>query len=121
MDELTVKSSDPPVKTVTEARDAPRNRVEDRLNIRRRLADHPQDFRRRRLLFQRLAYLRMSLRERLILLLQFREQPNILDGNDCLVRERSYQFHLLVSERLHVRATNRDDSDDSPIAKHRDL
>jgi hypothetical protein len=50
-----------------------RNRIKHRLNVGRRAGDHTQDFARRRLLLQRF--------------LKFLKQPDILNGDDCLISE----------------------------------
>ena len=60
----------------------------DRLEIGRRARDDPQNLARRRLLLQGLGHLGMGLRERLVLLLQLREQAHVLDGDHRLVGER---------------------------------
>src|SRR5262252_7901402 len=56
---------------VTQLHHALGDRIENRLHVRWRLADHPKDLARSRLLLQRL--------------LRFVEQPHILDGDDRLV------------------------------------
>ena len=54
--------------------------VEHRLHVRRRAADDAEHFGRRRLMLQRLAQFCVAL-------LDFFEQPHVLDGDDGLVGE----------------------------------
>ena len=61
----------------------------------------------RRLLLQRLGHLRMGLRERPVLLLQFREQAHVLDGDDGLVGERLEERDLLLSRMAGARPPRR--------------
>ena len=72
------------------------DRVEDRLDVRRRARYNPQDLGRRGLLLQRLRHLCVGRRERPILLLEFREQPHVLDGDDGLVGEGLEQGEMLI-------------------------
>ena len=65
----------------TNPRGALDDRVEDRLHIRRRAADDAEHLGRRRLMLQGLAQFRVAF-------LQFLEQPNILDGDHGLSRQR---------------------------------
>src|SRR5262245_33528334 len=57
--------------------------------------------------------------ERLILLLQFCEQPNILDGDDRLVREGLHQFDLALCEWADLGAHARDHAERHAIAEQR--
>jgi hypothetical protein len=77
------------------------NRVEDWLHVSRRLADNTQDFACRGLLSERLS-------ERAILLLQFAEQPHILDSDDGLIGESLEQRHLPVGKRADLLSEERD-------------
>jgi hypothetical protein len=61
------------------------DRVEHRLHISRRLADHLQDVGGGDLLVKCLGYPRMGLGQRPVLLLEFRKQPHVLDSDDRLV------------------------------------
>ena len=54
--------------------------VEDRLHVRGRAADDAEHLGRCRLMFQGFAQLRIAL-------LDLLEEPNILDGNNCLISE----------------------------------
>src|SRR4249920_787764 len=56
------------------------DRTKNRLNIGRRASDYPEDVARRGLLIQRF-------REVAVALLQFLEQPHVLDGDDSLLRK----------------------------------
>ena len=67
------------------------NGIQHRLNIRRRAGDHAQDLTRRGLLLQRL--------------LEFLEQPHILDGDHRLVGEGFEKLDLRRGEGAHLGAT----------------
>jgi hypothetical protein len=54
------------------------------------------------LLLKRLGHLRVGLRECLVLLLQFREQPHILNGDDRLIREGLEERDLLGREGIRL-------------------
>src|SRR5262249_4624656 len=64
------------------------NHVEHRLNVGRRAGDNAQDFARGRLLLQGL--------------LQFLEQPNVLDGNHRLIGEGFKQLDLRRGEGTYL-------------------
>ncbi len=68
-----------------------RDRIQHRLNIRRRAGDDTQDFTRRSLLLQRF--------------LEFLEQPDVLDGDHGLVGEGFEQLDLRRGEGAHLGAT----------------
>src|SRR5262249_22100576 len=85
--------------------------VENRLYVSRRLADHAQDLGRGRLLVQGFAHLGMGLRERRVLLLQLREQPHVLDGDDGLVGEGLEKCGLAFGERSGLGTPNGDAAD----------
>ena len=70
-------------------------------NIRRRAGNHAQDFTRGSLLFQRL--------------LEFVEQPDVLDGNHRLVGESLKQFDLRRGEGAHLDATRGQCSNEFPL------
>jgi hypothetical protein len=57
----------------------------DGLGVRRRPGDHAENLAGRGLLLQGFGHLGVGLRESLVLLLQLREQPHVLDGDDRLV------------------------------------
>ena len=73
--------------------------LHDRLQIARRARDHPQDPGRGGLLLERLGHLRVCLRERTVLLLEFREEAHVLDGDHCLVGEGLEQRDLILRKR----------------------
>ena len=66
--------------------------VEDRLHVRGRAADDAEHLGRCRLMLQRLAQF-------CIALLDFFEQPHVLDGDHGLIGEGFKEFNLFVSER----------------------
>ena len=68
-------------------------RVEHRLQVERRAADDLQHVRRRGLVFE-------QFRQIVGALVQFVEQPDVLDGDDRLVGEGLQQIDLLVLEQL---------------------
>ena len=67
----------------------------------------PEDLRGGRLLLERLGDLRMGCRERPILLLQLREQADVLDRDDRLIGEGRHQIDLPGRERLWLRFSGR--------------
>ena len=71
------------------------DRLEHPLQVGRRRRDHPQHLGGRGLLIERARKLRVAL-------LQLREQPGVLDGDDRLIRERLQQGDLLVRERAKL-------------------
>src|SRR5215467_2318603 len=62
----------------------------------------------------------MSLRQRFILLLQLREQPHILDGDDGLIGEGLEQRNLFVGELTDRRARHEDRSDRAALTPNGD-
>src|SRR5262245_37447002 len=76
--------------------------IEHWLEIERRSADDLEHLARGRLLFWGLAEHCVSLGKRLVLLVQFREQLHIFDGDNSLVGAGFEQADLLVSEQLNV-------------------
>src|SRR5262252_1018216 len=77
-------------------------RVQHRLYIRRRTSNDAQDLTRSRLLFQRLAELAVTI-------LQFLEQPNVFDSDNCLVSESRHEFDLFVSKGPDLLPPHSDD------------
>ena len=67
--------------------------IEHRLHVRRRAADDAEHLGRRRLMLQRLAQFRVAL-------LQFFEQPDVLDSDDGLVGESFEKRNLFVGKRI---------------------
>ena len=78
--------------------------VEGRLRVGRRVTDDLENFRRRRLLLQRFAQVIRALT-------QLIEQPRILDGDNGLRGEVLDQLDLLLVERPHLLAIDRDRAD----------
>src|SRR5262245_20120082 len=66
--------------------------IQDRLHIRGRAADDTEDLGRCRLMLQRLAQFCVAL-------LEFLEQPDVLDRDDCLISESFQQFDLFFGKR----------------------
>ena len=82
-----------------------RDHIQHRLNIRRRAGDDTQDFTRRRLLLQRL--------------LEFLEQPHVLDGDHGLVGEGFKELDLRRGEGAHLDATCGQHSNEFPLLTKR--
>jgi len=93
--------------------------IEHGLDVRRRTGDHPQDLARRRLLIERLGHLRMGRRERPVLLLQLREQPDVLDGDDGLVGEGLQQLQMCIGEPVDLPMGNGDGSNHVVLPSYR--
>ena len=90
-----------------------RKGVEHLLQVEGRAADHLEHVGGRGLLLQ-------GFGEILGALLQFVEQPRILDGDDGLVGEGLQQLNVMVRERAGLGAGNGDDADRDRAAHHRD-
>src|SRR5262252_8345706 len=80
------------------------NRVEHRLHIRLRPADHAQDVAGGGLRVERRGQLPVAG-------LQLREEPDILDGYDRLIREGLEQADLFLREWAHLESPDDDRSD----------
>ncbi len=89
------------------------HRVQHRLDVRWGPADHAEDLRGRRLLFQRF-------REVAVAGLKLPEQPHVLDGDDRLVGEGLEHLNPVGRERSHVRPGKIDSSDPSAFAEQRE-
>ncbi len=96
----------------TNPRRALDDRVQHRLHVGRRAADDAEHLGRRRLMLQRLAQFRVAL-------LDFFEQPDVLDGDDRLISEGFEQSDLFFGERTNFRATNENCSDRNTFAQQR--
>jgi hypothetical protein len=83
--------------------------IEGRLNVGRRRRDHAEDFAGGGLLIERLGHLRVGLRQRPVLFLEFREQAHVLDRDHRLVGEGLRELDLLVREGLHFAPPHVDD------------
>ena len=86
--------------------------LQHRLQIKRRPADHLQDFTGGGLLVE-------GFREIAIARLQLREQPHILDRDHGLVGEGFDEFDLLVGEWLDYAPAHQDETDRTPVAQQR--
>src|SRR5262249_42546197 len=75
--------------------------IKDRLHVRRRTADDAEHLSRCGLMLQ-------SLAKFCVALLDFLEQPHVLDGDDGLVDERFEKSDLLVGERANLKSANID-------------
>src|SRR5262245_14731971 len=62
----------------------------------------------------------MGLGERQVLLLQLREQPHVLNGDDGLVGEGLEEFDLFIQERPWRGASYRNGADGSALSQHGD-
>jgi hypothetical protein len=82
-----------------------------------RARDHPQDLARRSLLLQGFGHLIMGLRHRAVLLLQFRKQSDVLDGDGGLVGQRVDQSHFGLGKQADLLARHRDGTDAPALAK----
>jgi hypothetical protein len=111
MDLLAVEPKERAEEPVAQSHRAPDDRVEDRLDVGLRPADHAQDLRRRRLLLERLADLCVPL-------LQLGEEPHILDGDDRLVGEGLQQRPLGARETTRLSARHHDGSHRLSIVQH---
>src|SRR5260370_25478096 len=98
VNQLAVEPIELAEESIAQPHGAPDDRVEDRLDICRRAADHPKDLARRRLLLEGLGNLRMSSGEGAVLLLQLLEQAHVLDGDHRLLGKRLKQGDLSSRE-----------------------
>src|SRR5262249_47639307 len=119
MDESRLEAKPCTVFGLAEFCCAHRDRLEGRLDVRWRIADGTQNIARSGLLFEGLGHLRMSLRQRLILLLQFREQPYVLDGDDRLVGEGFHQRDLAFGEGSNLVPVDEDNAQQLINSEHR--
>ena len=86
--------------------------IEDRLHVGGRAADDAERLGRRRLMFQRLAQLRVALAE-------FFEQADIFNGDDGLVGEGLQKGDLFFSKKTDLGAANLNRADWNAFAKQR--
>src|SRR5262245_33266681 len=86
--------------------------VEDWLHVRRRAADDAENLGRLRLMLQSFSQFRVAV-------LQFFEQPHVLDSDDGLVGEGLKKRYLLVCKRTSLHAANQDRSKRNSLAEHR--
>jgi hypothetical protein len=92
---------------------------ENRLDIRGRAADGPEDLGCGSLPVQRLADLGMGLSERAIPCLQLSKEADVLDRNDGLVGEGLEERDLLVRKRIHLSPAEQERADRHPLPKQR--
>src|SRR5712691_10403909 len=92
MDKLPVEAEYHTVGRLTQPPRARRDRLEGRLDVRRRATDHLKDLARRRLLLERLG-------EVAVTSLQLVEEPHVLDGDHGLVCEGLEELDLAFRER----------------------
>src|SRR5262245_51883967 len=90
------------------ARGALNDGIEDRLHVCGRAADDAKHFCRRGLMLQRLAQLCVAF-------LYLMEQAHVFYSDNRLRGKGLQQRHLLVSEGLHLRATDVDHPDGHPF------
>src|SRR5262249_49604889 len=98
---LAIDTIDQGIATVTQSRRVLGHRIQHGLTIRRRAANDTEDLTRRGLLLQRL--------------LEFVEQPHILDGDNRLVCERLKKFDLRRGEGAHLDATRAQQPNEFPL------
>src|SRR5215831_4076601 len=87
------------------------NGVQDGLHIRRRAADNAEHLRRCGLMLQRFTQFCVAL-------LDLLEQPNILDGNDRLVRKGFQKFNLSIRERTYLSSPDDDYTNGGSLSEH---
>src|SRR5262249_40064940 len=96
----------------TNSRGALHNRVKHRLNICRRATDDAEHLGGRGLILKGLAQF-------CIALLQFLEQPHVLDRNDCLIGKGLEQLDLFLCKGTDFCPANVDRSDGNSLSKQR--
>src|SRR6266851_3685083 len=120
VDKLAVVPEERAEESVAQSHGAPDDRVEDRLDVSRGAADHPQDLSCRRLLLEGFGNLSMRFCKGEVLFLQLREQSHILDGDYGLVGKGLEEGDLLSRERAHLEPPDRDYADNGVLAHERD-
>ena len=108
---LTVETVEDAETRVAQPHRVPDNRVEHRLDVSLRLADHLENFTRRRLSVERHAEVGVAC-------LQLLEQAHVLDGDDGLVGEGLEQLDLGRHERPRLDARHENRADGVPVAHH---
>src|SRR6516164_7867189 len=101
---ITVPAVNIPEGGIADARGFFQHGVKYGLRIARRTADNLKHLRGRGLLLQRVAEVGCSLT-------QFVEESRVLDGDDGLGGEVSYEFNLLIGEKAHLLTINSDYTD----------
>ena len=110
---LAVEAEDGRVRGCAEAGRALDDRLQDRLEVRGRRADDPQDLGGGRLLFERLG-------EVGVLGLKIVDQPGVLDRNHGLVGEGGHEVDLLVAEGADLGPVHEEHADQIVLFQHRD-
>src|SRR5262249_37719083 len=82
--------------------------IKDRLHVRGGAANNAEHLGRRRLMFQRLSQFRVAL-------LDFLEQPNVLDGDDGLRSERLKQSYFPVAKWANLLSAHMDCADGNTL------
>jgi hypothetical protein len=108
VDQLAVEPQDRALLRRTQRHRPLGNSVEDRLHVGWRARDDPEDVACCRLLLERLGHLSVSASERIVLLLNFCEKADILNGDHCLIGERLQEFDLLVGEGTDLASADED-------------
>ena len=102
---VTVNLHDVSIGCSAKTRGILRDNIQYRLDIRRRAGDDAQNFARRGLLFQRLV--------------EFLEQPHVLDGDHRLIGKGFDQRNLALCEGLHLAPPHAQGTDRRTILKQR--
>src|SRR5262249_17511440 len=117
--QLTIISSNDTMGRGTKTQGALCDRLENRMDIGWRAGDHAEDLTRRRLLLQRHRYLRMGLREGCVLVLQLREQADVLNCDHRLVGEGLEEWKLLGRKCASLLPDEREHTDAGVLTEHR--
>ena len=104
VDQLAVEGPEHTEGGVAQRGSAFHDRIEDRLNVRGRARDYPQDLAR----CGQIAIPR----------LQLREEPHVLDGDHRLMGEGLEQFHLPIGKESGRGSGHDDRPDGTPVAQH---
>src|SRR5262245_36674059 len=84
--------------------------IQDRLHVRGRAADDAEHLRGRHLMLQGLSQFRVAL-------LDLLEQPDVLDGDDCLRSERLKQSYLPLAKWANLLSAHMDCADGNTLAQ----
>src|SRR5712692_3101883 len=117
VEQLAVELIERAKKSVAQPHGASDDRVEDRLHVGLRAADHAEDLARRRLLLERLAHLCVSLSKRAVLFLELGKQAHVFDGDHGLIGKNPEELELSVRERLNLRPEQDDGAERNTFAK----
>src|SRR5262245_49826405 len=107
---VTIPKSQSHVIDPTNPRRALDDGIKHRLHVSRRAADDAKHLGGCRLMLQGIAQLYVSV-------LQFFEQPHVLDGDHCLISEGLEKRDLLFSEGTNFRASDKNDADCNPLSQ----